>query len=166
MTISLKALGISALFATGFAVSLTGGAVAADATAGEKVFKRCKACHTVGPEAKNKVGPHLNGIVGRAAGVAAGFKYGTGIIEARGEVGEDADGDGYLDTPEGFDGLVWTEETLFGYLENPKKYLIEVTGNSKAKARMALRLKKEDQRKDVIAYLKTIGLDGNAAPAE
>ena len=41
-----------------------------DATKGEKVFKKCKACHEVGEGAKNKVGPELTGIVGRAiAGV-------------------------------------------------------------------------------------------------
>ena len=163
MTSSIKSLGIGALFTMGLAFSMTSGATAADAVAGEKVFKRCKACHVVGPEAKNKNGPQLNGIVGRVAGVAAGFKYGSGIIEARGEVGEDADGDGYLDVPEGSTGLVWTEEALLEYLLNPKKYLIKVTGNDKAKARMALRLKKEDQRANVIAYLKTFGLDGNPA---
>lgn len=166
MTISIKALGISTLLAAGFALTATSGASAADAVAGEKVFKRCKACHVVGPEAKNKNGPQLNGVVGRAAGIVDGFKYGTGIIEARGEVGEDADGDGYLDVPEGFSGLVWNEETLMGYLANPKAYLIEVTGNKKAKARMVLRLNKEEQRADVIAYLKTIGLDGNAAASQ
>ena len=166
MTISIKTIGLSALISAGLAAGMTSGAVAADAVAGEKIFKRCKACHVVGPEAKNKNGPQLNGIVGRHAGVAVGFKYGSGIVEARGEVGEDADGDGYLDVPEGSTGLVWTEETLLGYLLNPKKYLIEVTGNKKAKARMALRLKKEDQRANVIAYLKTIGLDGNPAAAE
>ena len=35
---------------------------------GEKIFKRCAACHQVGPDAKNRVGPELNGIVGRTAG--------------------------------------------------------------------------------------------------
>ncbi|MEP3232181.1 MAG: c-type cytochrome [Hyphomicrobiales bacterium] len=166
MTISIKTIGLSALFGVGLAVGMTGGAVAADAVAGEKIFKRCKACHVVGPDAKNKNGPQLNGIVGRTAGISDGFKYGTGIIEARGEVGDDADGDGYLDVPEGSSGLVWTEEALLEYLINPKAYLIKVTGNKKAKARMALRLKKEDQRANVIAYLKTFGLDGNPAAAE
>ena len=163
MTFSLKSIGLGAVVATGFALGMTSGAAAADAVAGEKIFKRCKACHVVGPDAKNKNGPQLNGIVGRMAGIADGFKYGSGIIEARGEVGEDADGDGYLDVPEGSTGLVWTEEALLEYLLNPKKYLIKVTGNDKAKARMALRLKKEDQRANVIAYLKTFGLDGSPA---
>ena len=166
MTICTKTIGLSALFSAGLAVSMSSGAVAADAVAGEKIFKRCKACHLVGPEAKNKNGPQLNGIVGRHAGISASFKYGTGIVEARGEVGDDADGDGYLDVPEGSTGLVWTEEALLGYLLNPKKYLVEVTGNKNAKARMALRLRKEDQRANVIAYLKTIGLDGNPTAAE
>ncbi|MEP1444078.1 MAG: c-type cytochrome [Hyphomicrobiales bacterium] len=163
MTFSLKSIGLGAVVATGFALGMTSGAAAADAVAGEKIFKRCKACHVVGPDAKNKNGPQLNGIVGRMAGISDGFKYGSGIIEARGEVGEDADGDGYLDVPEGSTGLVWTEEALLEYLLNPKKYLIKVTGNDKAKARMALRLKKEDQRANVIAYLKTFGLDGSPA---
>lgn len=159
----LKTLAVSTLLASAMALTATSGASAGDAVAGEKVFKRCKACHTVGPDAKNKIGPTLNGIVGRAAGVSVGYKYGTGLVEARGDIGEDADGDGYLDAPEGFAGLVWNEETLFGYLEDPKKYIRGHTGNAKAKVKMALKLKKEDQRKDVIAYLKTIGLDGNPA---
>ena len=166
MTISIKAIGLGALLSAGLAVGMTSGVAAADAVAGEKIFKRCKACHVVGPDAKNKVGPQLNGVVGRTAGIAVGFKYGTGIVEARGDIGEDTDGDGYLDVPEGSTGLVWTEEALLEYLINPKAYLIKVTGNKKAKVRMALRLKKEDQRANVIAYLKTFGLDGNPAAAE
>ena len=46
-----------------------------DAEKGEKVFKKCKACHAVGEDAKNKVGPILNGIVGAPAGANADFKY-------------------------------------------------------------------------------------------
>lgn len=159
----LKIFAMSAILTSALAFSATSDAFAGDAVKGEKVFKRCKACHAVGPEAKNKLGPQLNGTVGRAAGVVVGYKYGTGIIEGRGEVGDDADGDGYLDAPEGFAGLTWSEENLFEYLENPKKFLVKFTGNNKAKARMTANLKKEDQRKDVIAYLKTIGLDGAAA---
>lgn len=163
MTKTLKTFGLSTLFVSALALAAASGAKAADVAAGEKVFKRCTACHQVGPDAKNKVGPTLNGIVGRAAGVSVGFNYGTGIVEARGAVGEDANGDGYLDTPEGFSGLVWTEENLLGYLEDPKQFLINYTKNDSVKARMALKLNKEDQRADVIAYLKTIGLDGKPA---
>ncbi len=158
-----KKIGIGALVTSVLALGgVSTGFAAGDAVKGEKVFKRCKACHQIGVDAKNKVGPTLNGVIGRPAGVVVGFKYGKGIETARGEIGDDADGDGYLDKPEGFEGLVWTEEALLGYLENPKKYISDYIGKS-AQVRMALRLKKEDQRADVIAYLKKIGLDGNPA---
>jgi len=49
--------------------------------------------------------------------------------------------------------LIWNEETLFGYLENPTAYLREVMGDNSARANMNFRLKKEDDRKNVIAYL-------------
>ncbi|WP_347404015.1 c-type cytochrome [Mesorhizobium sp. WSM4887] len=46
-----------------------------NADAGASVFKRCRACHAVGPDAKNGVGPVLNGVVGRAAGTYPGYSY-------------------------------------------------------------------------------------------
>ena len=46
-----------------------------DAVAGEKVFKKCMACHKVGEAAKNSVGPVLNGVIGRPAGTAEGYSY-------------------------------------------------------------------------------------------
>ncbi len=50
--------------------------------AGEKVFKRCAACHQVGPDAKNRVGPNLTGVIGRTAGTDEGFNYSDAMIEA------------------------------------------------------------------------------------
>src|SRR3546814_9912651 len=62
--------------AAALALALPSAASAAgDAASGEQVFKRCTACHAVGEDAKNKVGPQLNGVVGRAAGTVEGFKY-------------------------------------------------------------------------------------------
>ena len=52
-----------------------------DANKGEKVFRKCKACHAVGEDAKNKVGPTLNGIMGAAAGANADFKYSDALLE-------------------------------------------------------------------------------------
>lgn len=110
---------------------MAGAASAADgdAAAGEDVFKKCKACHDVGEGAKNKVGPQLNGIIGRKSGTVEGFSY-SDANKAAGEK-----------------GLVWTEEELMKYLENPRTYM---PGNKMAFAG----LKDEQDRKDVIAYLK------------
>jgi cytochrome c len=101
-----------------------------DAAKGEKVYGKCKACHQVGADAKNRVGPELNGIVGRAAGAAEGFKYSDALMAKAGE------------------GLVWTEENLATYLEKPKDF---IPGTKMSFAG----LRKEEDRADVIAYLKT-----------
>ncbi len=107
-------------------------AVAADpalVAAGEKVFKKCKACHQVGEGAKNKTGPILNGVVGRAVGVGDDFKYSKVMIEA------------------GAGGMVWDEATLAGYLASPKKFL---KGNKMSFAG----LKKDTDVAAVIAFLQ------------
>lgn len=103
---------------------------AQDVASGEDIFKRCRACHDVGEGAKNKVGPILNGIVGRKAGTIEGFKYSDANMKA------------------GADGWVWTEEKMMEYLLNPRAAM---PGNKMAYAG----LKDEADRKDLIAYLKT-----------
>ena len=101
--------------------------MAGDIDAGEKVFKKCKACHVVDAE-KNKTGPHLVNIMGRTAGSLESFKkYSKAMKES---------------------GIVWSEETLNGYLEKPKAY---IKGTKMAFAG----LKKEEDRENVIAYLKS-----------
>jgi cytochrome c len=107
-----------------------------DAAKGEKVFKKCAACHEVGEDAKVKVGPVLNNLMGRTAGTSEEYakKYSKGMIKA------------------GEDGLVWTPETLMHYLEKPKA-MIEKTKMSFAG------LKKEEDREDVIAYLMQFSPD-------
>ena len=117
---------------------------AGDAAKGEAVYKKCTSCHMVGPEAANKVGPVLNDLIGRTAGTFEGYKYGKSIVAA------------------GEAGLVWTDDEIFEYLANPKKYLRAKLEDKKAKSKMSFRLKKEGDRKDVIAYLKTF----SDAPAE
>ena len=114
-------------------VALAGGmasfpALAQDAAAGKKVFAKCMACHDAKAE-KNKVGPHLVGVIGRTAGTVEGFKYSPAMVEA------------------GKGGLVWTEENIHKYLENPKEF---VPGNKMAFPG----LKKDDEITNVIAYLK------------
>jgi cytochrome c2 len=102
------------------------------AAQGEKVFKRCAACHQIGPDAKNRVGPSLEGVIGRTAGTAEGFTYSDAMAEA------------------GQGGLVWTDETLHAYLENPREM---VKGTKMAFAG----LKKPEDRDAVIAYIEASG---------
>jgi cytochrome c len=103
---------------------------AQDAVKGEAVFRRCRACHAVGPGARNKTGPQLNGIVGRKAATAPGFNYSEAMKER-------AAG-----------GLVWTEANLNAYLQAPDAFL--------PKGVMAFAgIKDAGQLNDLIAFLKT-----------
>lgn len=109
---------------------------AQDAAAGEKVFKRCAACHAVGPGAANKAGPELNGVVGRKIASVEGVNY-SDPLKAFGE------------------GKTWDEATLDKWFESPKTL---VEGTSMAFAG----LKKEEDRKNLIAYLATFDESGAA----
>jgi cytochrome c len=117
-------------------------AVAQDAAAGEKVFKKCMICHMIGDNAKNGIGPIQNGIVGRPAGSIPGYTY-SALNKATGEA-----------------GLVWTEQNIFDYLPDPNAFLKKyLTDNGKANlatggTKMPFKLPNEQERKDVIAYLK------------
>lgn len=105
--------------------------MAGDLQNGANVFKKCRACHDVGAEARNKVGPVLNGIYGRTAGSVTGFNYSDAIKEA------------------GAKKLVWDDVTLSAYLESPTTYL--------PRNKMAfVGLKDEKDRADLIAFLKTM----------
>ena len=61
--------------ATMLIATSTGASLAQDVEKGANVFKQCQACHSIGPGAKNKVGPELNGLDGRAAGTVPNFNY-------------------------------------------------------------------------------------------
>lgn len=101
-------------------------AATGDAKAGKRVFNRCKACHVADRE-KNRVGPHLVGILGRPSGSVDGFKYSDAMARA---------------------DLTWTAETLSAYLADPKGY---IPGNKM----VFPGLRKEKQIADVIAYLES-----------
>lgn len=110
-----------------------------DADRGKKIFKKCKSCHQVGEGAKNRVGPHLNGVFGRAAGTVEDFRYSDDMAR------------------EGAGGLIWTLETMDTFLENPKSLV--------SKTRMSFRgLKKERDRRDVLAYLRQFSDDPQNIP--
>tara|TARA_B100000242_G_scaffold288023_1_gene255665 strand:- start:597 stop:980 length:384 start_codon:yes stop_codon:yes gene_type:complete len=123
----IKALKISAgAIAMSAALLVEAPAGAGDVKAGEKVFKKCKACHYADRE-KHKTGPHLVNITGRAAGGLEDYKKYSKAMKAS--------------------GIVWDDTTLADYLRAPKKY---VKGTKMAFAG----LKKDADIENVIAYLK------------
>ncbi len=98
--------------------------------AGETVFGKCKACHQVGDDARNRTGPVLNGIIGSQAGQNPDFRY-SNPMQAAAE-----------------DGLVWTTEELTAFLENPRSYM--------RGTRMTFAgLRKPEDIEAVLAYLST-----------
>jgi S-disulfanyl-L-cysteine oxidoreductase SoxD len=98
--------------------------------AGEKIYKKCAACHKVGEGAKNGTGPVLNDLFGRVAGVHEGYKFSPSMIAA---------GEG---------GLIWDAASLDTFLTDPKKAV--------PKTKMAYAgLKKPEDRAALIAYLAT-----------
>ena len=111
-----------------------------DPERGAKIYKVCAACHMVGPKAKKRVGPVLNGVVSAPAGQFEGYRY-SKAMKAAAE-----------------DGLVWTPEALDAFLSDPKGFL--------PKTKMSFRgLSKEKDRADIIAYLAGFSSDGSAASA-
>lgn len=101
---------------------------AADPADGEKVFRKCQACHVADAET-NRVGPHLVGIVGRAIGGVDGFNYSGALADHGGE---------------------WTLDNLNAWLEDPKGF---APGN-----KMSFRgLNSEEERAAVIAYMQSVG---------
>ena len=104
-------------------------AQAADAAAGETVFKRvCSVCHNPTVEGPRKLGPTLHGVVGRKSGSIEGFRYSKANSEAN---------------------IVWTAEKLDPYLKNPREV---VPGTTMAYAG----LRNDEERANLIAYLATL----------
>lgn len=116
--------------AVALAVGLFSGSAFAegDAAKGEKKFKsKCKSCHTWDEGGKHKIGPNLFGVVGRPV-ASTDFKKYQGLSAEDG---------------------VWDEATLDKWLANPKKF------NGK-KTKMVAKTKKEKDRNNIIAFLKTL----------
>jgi cytochrome c len=80
-------------------IASVGGAYAQDLAAGENSFKKCLPCHSVGADAKNKVGPLLNGLEGRKSGTIDGYNY----TEANKN-----------------SGLTWNEDVFRDYIKDPR----------------------------------------------
>lgn len=112
------------------------------AAEGERLFRslRCAGCHEVGPEGRNKVGPHLNEIIGRAAGAIEGFRYSRAMV-GRAE-----------------DGLIWDEDMLRAFLVAPADFL--------PRTRMAYRgVRNEDDIDHLMIFLATLTPETNLGTA-
>jgi cytochrome c len=110
-----------------------GAALAQDATAGQASFRKCMPCHDIGPDAKNKVGPELNGIDGRKAGTAPNFNY------------SDANKNS---------GITWNEQTFKEYIKDPRA---KIPGTKM----IFPGIKNEKEINDLWAYLKQFKADGS-----
>lgn len=123
----------SLLLAALFAASLPSLAYAeGDPAKGEKAFRKCQACHTV-EQGKHRVGPSLYQVVGRPVASAEGYDRYSDAMKAKAA-----------------EGMVWTEENLDAYLADPRGF---IPGNKM----IFPGIKKEDERADVIAFLKSKG---------
>jgi len=105
---------------------------AQDASAGEKVFLACKVCHQIGENAKNGVGPQLNGLFGRRAGTVPGYVY------------SDANKNS---------GITWDEATFRQYIKDPRA---KIPGTKMAYPG----LKDEQKISDLVAFLKQFDASG------
>ena len=114
------------------AVSFVGIANAQDVAAGEKSFNKCRACHQVGETAKNNVGPELNGLFGRKSGSVTGYNYSEANKNS---------------------GITWDDAVFAEYIKDPKA---KIPGTKMAFAG----IKKEDEIKDLTAFLKQFAADG------
>ncbi len=134
------AAALSVLAAPAFA---DGHAATGDAAAGEEQFNRqCVACHVVMDDSGEvlagrnaKTGPNLYGVAGRQLGIVEDFRYGESIVEL------------------GETGVVWTEETFVGYVQDPTDWLREQLENRRARGKMAYQVRKEEEAIDLYAFL-------------
>lgn len=104
-----------------------------DVAAGEKSWNKCRACHQIGPTAKNAVGPLLNGLFGRQAGTIEGYNYSAANKNS---------------------GITWDEAILAEYIKDPKA---KIPGTKMTFAG----IKNEQEIKDLTAFLKQFKSDGS-----
>jgi cytochrome c len=109
-----------------------------DPVEGEADFRRCTACHAIGENAANRMGPQLNDVVGQPAATRDGFSYSQVLMKMRDE------------------GLVWTPETLSAFLLDPRHF---APGTKMAFAGV----KDETMRNNIIAYMATFSPDWKSA---
>ena len=127
----LKKLTLSALVIIASSAVIPA-ALAQDAAAGKTSFNKCLACHAIGEDAKNKVGPQLNGLDGRKSGTAPDYNY------------SDANKNS---------GITWSEAEFKDYIKDPKA---KIPGTKMAFAG----IKNEKEANDLWAYIAQYDKDG------
>lgn len=119
----------------GFAFS-TPATAAGDADAGQKLFNKCRACHSLA-EGKRRVGPSLFGLFERKAGAFPGFKHSDAMADAGATIDP------------------WNEDHFKKYIVAPNDYIASVIGKDKARTKMVFPgLKDAQEAEDILAYLK------------
>jgi len=121
------------ILAAALLVVLAGTPRAQDVEKGRALFRKCILCHAIGENAKNKVGPELNGLDGRSAGAVPGFLYSDAHAHS---------------------AITWTESTFKQYIKDPQA---TVPGTKKVFAG----LNDEREAGDLWAYIKQFDVDGN-----
>ena len=127
----MKKLNFGALIVV-TSMAAASGALAQDAAAGKTSFNKCLACHAIGENAKNKVGPELNGLDGRHSGSAAGYNY------------SDANKNS---------GITWGKDVFLEYIKEPKA---KIPGTKMVFAG----IKNEKEANDLWAYVSSFDKDG------
>ena len=108
-------------------------ASAQDVAAGEKSFRKCLPCHSIGPGAQNKVGPEQNGLDGRKSGTVAGYTYSQANKNS---------------------GIVWNDETFKEYIADPRA---KIPGTKM----IFPGIKDPKEATDLWAYIKQFDAEGN-----
>jgi cytochrome c len=127
-TVMMKAVIAGALL-----IATAGASSAQDVAAGEQSFKKCLPCHSVGEDARNKVGPVLNGLEGRKSGTVEGFSYSEANKAA---------------------AIIWNDESFLDYIKDPRA---KIPGTKMVFAG----IKNEKEATDLWAYLKQFKVDGS-----
>jgi cytochrome c len=122
----------SLLVTAAFVLIGSGSAMAQDAASGERVFTQCRACHQIGENAKNAVGPVLNGLFGRHSGSIEGYTYSPANKNS---------------------GITWDEATFRDYIKDPRA---KIPGTKMVFAG----IKDEKRVDDLVAYLKQFDASG------
>jgi len=125
----MKLLGLAAAAL----MAATGAAQAQDLAAGEQSFRKCLPCHAVGPDARHKIGPILNGLDGRKSGTIDGYNYSEANKKA---------------------GIVWGEASFKDYIVAP---MAKMPGTKMAFAG----IKNETEIANLWAYIKQFKADGS-----